>query len=297
MSGCDFIQKYCDYLLSEKNYSVNTVKSYTNDLRDFSTYLREEYEITDFSLVSGQILRSWLSGLKEKELRSRSVNRKLSAVRSFYKYLMKKGVCRRNPATGISSLKTDKKLPVFLEQGQLRPLLERSFFPQGFDGDTDFLIISIFYDTGMRVSELVSLKEQDVSFSSELISVVGKGNKQRNIPLGPSLARIIREYISLKKRLFEKPSDRLVVSDGNEGLTRINIYRRIHRMMAEVTTIQKKSPHVLRHTFATLMSNNGASIGAIKDLLGHSSLAATQVYTHTGIARLKEVYKKSHPKS
>lgn len=297
MSLNESIQQFCSYLRNQKNYSGNTVDSYQNDLTGLAGYLNSAYDADDLTSVSVQILRSWLSNLKENNIQSRSVNRKLSAVRSFYKYLMKTGVCDSNPAADISSLKTDKKLPVFLEPAQIAPLLNRDFFPSGFEGDTDFLIINMFYDTGMRVSEVANLEENDLLFLAGAIRVVGKGNKQRNIPLGPELRTLISDYIAEKKRLFGSPNTVLLVDEANLPLNRIDIYKRVHRMLAEVTTIRKKSPHVLRHTFATTLSNNGAPIGAIKDLLGHSSLAATQVYTHTGIARLKEIYKKSHPKS
>lgn len=297
MPQIDLVQQFCDYLATQKRYSPNTVSSYLNDLEALRIYAKDEYEIDDMSSVSSQILRSWLSHLKEQKLESRSVNRKLSATRSFYKYLMRLGMGERNPTDGIRSLKTPKSLPVFLELSQVKELLDRHFFPAGFEGDTDFLIVSLFYNTGMRVSELGSLRESDIDFSAAIISVIGKGNKQRNIPLSADMAALVREYLAEKKRLFDDPLEVLVVSDKNKRLSRTELYKRVHRMLAEVTTIQKKSPHVLRHTFATHLSDQGASIGAIKDLLGHSSLAATQVYTHTGIARLKEIYKKAHPKS
>lgn len=297
MSQTDLIDKYCDYLATQKRYSQNTVSSYFNDLAGLKRYLKEQYDLNDPVLASNQMLRSWLSFMKEQKLESRSINRKLSAVRSFFKYLLRMAVVEKSPTEGIRALKTTNYLPVFLEVNQIKELLNRSFFPRGFDGDTDFLLISLFYNTGMRVSELATLKISDVDFSAGIISVIGKGNKQRNVPLSEEMAIQIKDYVSIKRKLFSIPSDTLIASDKNERLSRTTIYKRVHRMLAEITTIQKKSPHVLRHTFATHLSDQGAPIGAIKDLLGHSSLAATQIYTHTGIARLKEIYKKAHPKS
>lgn len=297
MPAHDFIKQYCDYLSDQKRYSPNTVVSYFNDLEALKKYVKKEYEISDLTRVSNQVLRSWLSSMKEERLESRSINRKLSAARSFYKYLLRLQIIAQSPAETIRSLKTGKDLPVFLEYDQVRLLLNRSFFPEGFDGDTDFLIISVLYFTGMRVSELASLKVSDIGLSAGIISVVGKGNKQRNIPMNDDLANLIKRYSEQKKRFFEVPENILVVDENNKKLSRVDIYNRVHRMLSEVTTIQKKSPHVLRHTFATHLSDQGAPIGAIKDLLGHSSLAATQIYTHTGISRLKEIYKKAHPKA
>lgn len=297
MSDTDLINEFCNYLLTQKRFSENTVKSYQNDLLGLSRYAHDEYEVDNPTLISPQILKSWLSSLKEQNMESRSVNRKLSAVRSFYKYLLRRQLIETSPAESVSALKIKKKLPVFLEENQIDKVLERAFYPVGFEGDTHHLIISLFYQTGMRVSELANLKETDVQFSAGTISVWGKGNKQRIIPLQKSMLNEISYYIAEKRRLFELPHEVLVVNPKNKPVSRTTIYKIIRQILGEVTTIQKKSPHVLRHSFATHLSDHGASIGAIKDLLGHASLAATQVYTHTSIARLKEVYKKAHPKS
>lgn len=297
MPYTDLIQQFCNHLSTQKRYSANTVESYLNDLRNLESFLVREYEQQDLTGVSVQILKSWLSSLRDAGLEARSVNRKLSAAKSFYKYLLRQQLISVSPASGISSMKIKKKLPVFVEEKQMKPVLERSFFPQGFEGDTHFLIFLLFYQTGMRVSELALLGEQDVQFSSGIISVHGKGNKQRNIPLSPDAAMVVEAYIAFKRKHFDQPSDTLLVDKKNKALSRTAIYRIVKNTLGEVTTLQKKSPHVLRHSFATHMSDHGASIGAIKELLGHSSLAATQVYTHTSIARLKEIHKKNHPKS
>lgn len=297
MSLINHIQSFCNHLQSEKRFSENTVKSYGNDLEGLRTYLVRTYEIDAPQEISRQMLKSWLSSLKEEKMESRSINRKLSAVKSFFKYLLRHQVVSNSPADGIPSMKIKKKLPVFLEEKQVKNVLERSFYPSGFEGDTHHLVVSLFYQTGIRVSELASLKESDIHFSAQTISVWGKGNKQRYIPLQQSMLGLIAHYISEKKRVFESPNETLIVNEKNKSLSRTALYKIIRQILTEITTIQKKSPHVLRHSFATHMSDHGASIGAIKDLLGHSSLAATQVYTHTSIARLKEEYKKAHPKS
>lgn len=297
MSLIDHIHSFCNYLLSQKRFSENTVKSYGNDLEGLRTYIVHTYEIDDPAVISPQMLKSWLSSLKEEKMESRSINRKLSAVKSFFKYLLRHQVVSKSPAAGIPSMKIKKKLPVFLEEKQVKDVLVRDFYPSGFEGDTHHLILSLFYQTGMRVSELASLKESDIRFSAHTISVWGKGNKQRFIPVQESLLALIQDYIKEKRKLFEVPDEILIVNAKNKPISRTSLYKIIRQILTEITTIQKKSPHVLRHSFATHMSDHGASIGAIKDLLGHSSLAATQVYTHTSIARLKEEYKKAHPKS
>lgn len=297
MSATDLITEFCDYLLKQKRYSINTVMSYRNDLTGLKDYVEQSYEGTSLSDINTQMLRSWLASLREEKMEPRSINRKLSAVRTFYRHLLKSGRVEKNPATAIPSLKTKKSLPDFVEQKQLDILLQRDFFPSGFDGDTRHLIFMLFYYTGMRVSELVHLKERDVWFQSDLISIIGKGNKQRQVPVDKKLILLVKQYIAEKKRLFENPAETLLVNEKNLPLSREVVYRIVRGSLEEVTTIQKKSPHVLRHSFATHLSDNGAPISAIKELLGHSSLAATQVYTHTSIGRLKEIYKKTHPKS
>lgn len=297
MPQTDLIQQFCHHLLTQKRYSPNTVSSYQNDLTGLAGYISEEYELEDMALVSSQILKSWLSSLKGSGMEARSINRKLSACKSFYKYLLREGAVGKSPANGIRSMKIKKNLPVFVEEARLAPVMDREFFPQGFDGDSHFLIFQLFYLTGMRVSELVTLREADVRPAAGIITVLGKGNKQRNIPADTRLVEYIRAYISEKRKLFATPGETLLVTARNEAYSRAAVYRVVRQTLAEITTISKKSPHVLRHSFATHLSDHGAPIGAIKDLLGHSSLAATQVYTHTSIARLKEIYKKTHPKS
>lgn len=297
MKGTDYIQQFCRYLRSQKGYSANTVLSYQHDLEELHSYAIQMYEMDDLSKVTKTIIRSWMSELRSGGMNPKSVNRKLSALSSFYKYLLRMGVIEQNPAASIRHLKEDKLLPVFVEEDKLKPLLDRNYYPKDFKGATHYLIILFLYMTGVRVSELALLKENELRLSAGIALIHGKGNKQRNVPLSDELISALKGYIAEKKRLFESPDERLIVSMKNRPLSRNSIYKIVRETLGEVTTLSKRSPHVLRHSFATHLSNHGASIGAIKDLLGHASLAATQVYTHTDIARLKEIYDKAHPKS
>lgn len=297
MPYTDLITQFSDYLQSHKRYSIHTVRSYEADLRNLEHFNRERYEAECISAITPQVMKSWLSSLKADGLEARSINRKLSAARSFFKYLLRLKIVSVNPASGIPSLKAKKNLPVFVDQAQLQQVLHRNFFASGFEGDTHHLIFSLFYATGMRVSELVALKETDIHSSASVISVLGKGNKERQIPVEASVLDTMHRYMAEKKRLFEHPAPYLLVGSDNLPLSRRTVYSIVRSTLTEVTTIQKKSPHVLRHSIATHLSDHGAPIGAIKELLGHSSLAATQIYTHTSIARLKEIHEQSHPKA
>ncbi|MGN6532333.1 MAG: tyrosine-type recombinase/integrase [Ginsengibacter sp.] len=292
------IRDFLDYLTFQKRYSANTVISYENDLHAFFQFLFSKYKITDLKEITASIVRTWLASLKENKCSSKTVNRKISALKSFFKYQLKMNHISISPVAAIASLKVSRKLPSFIQEKEIDTLLKNDFFPDTFAGKTDFLIFEILYQTGIRRNELIHLKESDVDKSSGMIKVLGKGNKERFIPVSNELLKIIDEYIVEKrKEISEEPENFLLLNKRGKRLDPKYIYNTVKENLSKVSTNERKSPHILRHSFATHLTNNGAEINAIKELLGHSSLASTQVYTHNSIEKLKEVYKQAHPKS
>jgi len=292
------VQEFLDYLTFQKRYSKNTIISYENDLRGFFEFILLEYKITAVNEVNPSIVRTWLASLKENKVASKSVNRKISSLKSFFKYQLRLKKITVNPVATVSSLKVSKRLPSFVDEKSIHNLLNHDFFPASFEGKTDYLIFEILYQTGIRRSELINLKESDINKNSGTIKVLGKGNKERIIPVNNQLVRIVDEYILEKRNEFpELISRELLVSKKGKPLNPKYVYNIVKKYLGEVSTNQRKSPHVLRHSFATHLTNNGAEINAIKELLGHSSLAATQIYTHNTIEKLKQVHKQAHPKS
>ena len=291
-------QPFVDYLKFEKRYSEHTIRGYRDDLEAFEVYLREDFGEADLKVVSSAMIRSWLASMKDKGLSSRTVNRKISTLRSFYKYLLRAGELAQSPMTAIIAPKASKRLPVFVEQEQMGELFDEVRFPDDWEGMTDRLLLALLYNTGMRLSELINLKEGQIDSSSRVIKVLGKGNKERVIPVSAALMGAMLEYKEKKPGLGETV-DREVLLVGNKGrkLYARYVQRVVARYLAQVTTIEKKSPHVLRHSFATHLMNAGAELNSVKELLGHASLAATQVYTHNTIEKLKDIYKKAHPKA
>lgn len=289
---------FIDYLKYERRYSSYTIRSYCDDLIQFFQFLERQYQIMNASpsQATSIFVRSWLASLKEEKLSSRSINRKISSLKSFFKYQIKVGNLETSPMSIITSPKNNKRLPTFVEEKDVNVLLNVVEFPDSWIGKTEKLIVEIFYHTGMRLSELINLKEKYINDSS--LKVIGKGNKERIIPISSKLRVNIQQYIEEKDRMLNKP-DRiyLLVNQKGKQLYSKYVYLVIKKYLALVTTIQKKSPHILRHSFATHLSNNGADLNSIKELLGHSSLAATQVYTHNTIEKLKEAHKKAHPKA
>lgn len=288
----DFLQ----YLRFEKRYSQHTITAYSKDLNQFFTFIAGEFNIDDTGSIAHFHVRSWLASLKDEEQAERSINRKLSSLNSFYKYLMRLQLADKNPVKQLHALRLPKRLPVYLKEQEAEFLLEELQFDEGFKGFTDRIICELLYQTGMRRSELLQLKEADIEWSLNQVRVLGKGNKERLLPVSKLLLETIQDYINEKKKLgIDAAAHLLVLEDGNP-LYAGYIYRTVKKYLTATTTLSKKSPHVLRHTFATHLLNNGANIQAIKDLLGHSSLAATQVYTHNNIEKLKEVHKLNHPR-
>jgi integrase/recombinase XerC len=288
---------FLNHLKFEKRYSPHTLRAYTDDISAFIEFAQAQFEIATPGQYTPQIIRSWMASLTIQKVQPRSINRKISSLKSFFKYCMVQGIIKSSPTASIQVLKTKKRLPSYIEKDQIQQLLENTYFPSGFEGLTEYLIITLLYETGMRVSELVNLKVSQINVSAMQIKVFGKGSKERLIPLNPSTQISIKEYLEERKQFFQdSQNEYLLVSDKNLQLSTRKVYSIVKHYLSLVTTADKKSPHVLRHSFATHLTNNGAELNAVKELLGHSSLASTQVYTHNSIERLRDVHKKSHPK-
>ena len=292
------IQPFLDYLKFEKRFSPHTITSYQTDLIGFFDYVQLTYGVVPLNQLSHIYIRSWLAQLKDGGLTAKSINRKISTLRSFFKYGLKMGWIMQTPMTKINAPKNEKRLPRFIAKKELDLLFNHIEFPNDWNGKTDRLIFLIFYNTGLRLSELISLKENSVDFSNQNIKILGKGNKERIIPMSQEMVKEIENYIVSKSEndAFSN-ADVLLVDNKGKKLAPRNVYRTVKKYLSLVTTVDKKSPHILRHSFATHLTNNGAELNAVKDLLGHSSLAATQVYTHNTIDKLKNIYKQAHPKA
>ena len=288
---------FLDYLQYERNYSEETIKSYREDLRQFEEFAREEIGDSAPSEVKAELVREWIVSLMDRGYTSTSINRKLSSLRSFYKFLLRKGEVAVNPLQKITGPKNKKPLPAFLRESDMDRLLDEVDFGEGFKGCRDHMIIEMFYATGVRLSELIGLDNKDVDFSSSLIKVTGKRNKQRLIPFGEELKIAMMEYVDVRNEAVPIRTNAFFVRENGERLSRSIVENLVKRNLSKVVTLKKRSPHVLRHTFATTMLNHDAELGAIKELLGHESLATTEVYTHTTFEELKKVYKQAHPRA
>ena len=285
--------KFITYLSSEKRFSEHTIKSYATDLKQFTSFLSSEFQIIDeINEISFQIIRTWIASLLEKGINPRSVNRKISTLKTYFKFLIREGELIENPMIKVVAPKSKKRLPIFIEEDQIASLSNEVQFESGFIGQRNKLIIELFYVTGIRLSELINIKISDVDFSNQSIKVLGKRKKERIIPLSSSMINSLDNFIKNNHKnhfLFTN-------LDGVKLYTKL-VYRVVNKYIAKISSVNKKSPHILRHTFATHMLNNGADINAIKELLGHANLSATQVYTHNTIEKLKTVYKQAHPRA
>ena len=292
------IEKFIEYLQIEKKYSVNTLHAYKKDLAEFQVFIYENYDKYVIENVDYKVIRSWIVLLVNKNLSNRSINRKVSSLKSFYKFLVKTDTISSSPLIAHSPLKHSKKIQVPFSKDEIGALLDSDFFKNDYRGVLQKTIISFFYFTGVRRIELINLKASDVNMNSKTIRVMGKRNKERIIPMLPRLKESINEYLKIKSQKFNhKLHEHLFVSKSGIKLTEKYVYRTVNEYFKLVSPKVKKAPHVLRHSFATHLINEGADINSVKELLGHSSLSATQVYSHTSMERIKEVFKNSHPRA
>ncbi len=290
------IKSFIQYIRYEKRFSPNTVLAYEKDLEQFFIFQKDLYETEDPASITHSMVRSWIVDLMEKKISSRSVNRKLTTLKTFYKFLLRQGLVTSNPLLKVISPKTSKRLPVFVDESNMDLLFTSTDFGNSFSDVRDKLILEIFYATGMRLSELVGLEDASINIFECQFKVLGKRNKERIIPFTKKLKELIEEYLQIRNEITPKAPAFFITDKGKKIYAKL-VYRIVTHRLGEVTTLEKKSPHVLRHTFATHMLNRGADINSVKELLGHANLSATQVYTHNTIDKLKQVYKQAHPRA
>lgn len=291
------IEQFIKYLKFEKRYSMHTIKAYEIDLTAFQIYLNESYEINYFEVVESQHIRSWIVSLMRKGLSNATINRKIASLKSFYKYLQVHYDLIKNPTDEVVVPKIQKRLPTFVKTTEIARLLESFKDAEDYGSIRDKMVIELLYVTGMRRSELAALEYVDIDFSKEVIKVLGKRQKERLIPVSRSLCEKIQEYWLVRQENFTTSDKHLFLTAKGKPLNSTAIYNIVRKYLEGYTTVEKKSPHTLRHSFATHLLNNGAELNAIKELLGHESLAATQIYTHTTLDKLKKAYLKAHPKA
>ena len=290
------IESFLSYLQFEKRSSAHTIAAYEADLEQFTAFLTQE----DVRIESAtyQQIRFWIISMVEDGLHPSTINRKMASLRSYYKFLLKRGKIATDPSQRLQALKSPKRLPQFVQEKDISLLFDHHEFKSDFFGLRDKLILELLYGTGMRRAELVGLTQSAVNFDSQQIKVLGKRNKERIIPISESVTALIQEYIHVRNSHFGSlESNRLIVTDKGDAAYPQLIYRTVNKYLKGVVSLEKRSPHILRHTYATHLLNNGADLNAVKDLLGHSSLAATQVYTHNSLDKLKKVFQQAHPKA
>ncbi|MCC8188978.1 MAG: tyrosine recombinase XerC [Bacteroides sp.] len=288
---------FLNYLRYERNYSDKTVTAYREDLEQFRRFVEERVDSFIPDRIETTDIRDWMVVLMDRGYTATSVNRKLSSLRSFYKFLLKRGEVTVDPLQKIIGPKKKKTLPSFIKAKDMDRLLDETDFGEGFEGIRDKLILEVLYVTGIRRSELIGLNDKDVDLSGEVMKVTGKRNKQRLIPFGEGLSIAIKAYLTVRNETVAGNSEAFFVRENGQRLYDGLVYEIVKRHLSKVVTLKKKSPHVLRHTFATAMLNNDAELGAVKELLGHSSLATTEIYTHTTFEELKKVYNQAHPRA
>ncbi len=289
-------ESFISYMKYEKRFSSHTVVAYKKDLDQFVLYCTEMIGEFNVKKVDSVLIRSWIVRLMEQQLTPRSVNRKVSTVKAFFRFLMKNEIVEINPAVNLTLPKVRKKLPVFVEENNLHHLLDDGFFENDFRGVRDKLIITLLYGTGVRLSELLNLKDRDIDTKGYLIKVLGKRQKERIIPYPRNINILFFQYIELRNQELGNIHDRLLVTEKGKPIYEKLIYRVVKNSLEKVTSLEKKSPHVLRHSFATHLLNKGADLNAVKELLGHSNLSATEIYTHTTFEKLHNIYKQAHPR-
>lgn len=288
------ITQFLNHIQKNKRYSIHTLKAYESDLIQLKLYLQSQYELELIEANSAS-LRSWIVQLLESGIENKTINRKISTLKSFYKYLLKEELISTNPTGKLVSPKLGSTLPSFVREKEMTNLLDQFQFENSFKGIRDKIIIEILYSSGIRLSELIQLKVGDVDLSQSQMKVLGKRNKERIIPIHRRLLLGIKEYLVERKTIAEDLN--LFVTDSGKKMYPKFVYRKVNYYLGQVTTASKKSPHVLRHTFATHMLNNGAELNTIKEILGHANLSATQVYTHNTIEKLRNIYKQAHPRA
>ena len=291
------IDSFLEYLRLERNYSERTIVSYETDLREFEEYFQEVDAGLDFKKIDADIVRRWMVHLMDEGRAATSVNRKLSTLRSFYRFLLRRKEVVINPMLKVVGPKKKKPLPFFVREKDMDRLLDESLFEEGFEGCRDRLILEMFYATGMRLSELIGLNDADVDLSARLIKVTGKRNKQRLIPFGDEMEEDLLIYIKVRNETLPEGTEAFFVRKNGMRMYPLQVYRLVRKSLSKVVTLKKRSPHVLRHTFATAMLNGKAEMRAVKELLGHESLVTTEVYTHTTFEELKKVYELAHPRA
>jgi integrase/recombinase XerC len=291
------IDSFLEYLRLERNYSERTIVSYETDLREFEEYFQEVDAGLDFKKIDADIVRRWMVHLMDEGRAATSVNRKLSTLRSFYRFLLRRKEVVINPMLKVVGPKKKKPLPFFVREKDMDRLLDESLFEEGFEGCRDRLILEMFYATGMRLSELIGLNDADVDLSARLIKVTGKRNKQRLIPFGNEMEEDLLIYIKVRNETLPEGTKAFFVRKNGMRMYPLQVYRLVRKSLSKVVTLKKRSPHVLRHTFATAMLNGKAEMRTVKELLGHESLVTTEVYTHTTFEELKKVYELAHPRA
>ena len=295
-----FLARFIQYIQFEKRYSPHTVSAYQSDLDQFIRFLNmPEETITHPSEITHHLIRNWMVTMMSDDITARSITRKIATLRKYFKFLLQEGIITHNPASKINTPKSPKNLPVVVEDAKLTQMLDdNEVFSPDFKGVRDKLVIETLFGTGMRLAELLGVKETDINIYEGTVKVLGKRNKQRIIPINNELKLLIAEYLELKKNQnFNNNSLTLLVTDKGADAYPKLIYLIVHKYLSHISTQNKKSPHVLRHTFATSLLNRGADLNAIKELLGHANLSATQIYTHNSVERLKSIYKQAHPKA
>jgi len=287
---------FFNYLQYEKRFSPHTLTAYRSDLDQFTVFLREEFSLRHPADISHHHVRAWVVHLLGNDVAVSSVRRKLSVLKTWFRFLLREEIVEANPMQKVQIPKAGKRLPVYVPEKSMHHLLDNMTWPEGFAGRRDRLIITLLYHTGMRRAELLGLRVSDVDLESATLRIMGKGQKERLLPFGKKLQTVLADYLSERAQVVQENDQALIITDKGQAAYPRYIYGVVRKYLSQVTTIEKKSPHVLRHSFATHLSDRGADLNAIKELLGHSNLAATQIYTHNSIEKLKRVYQQAHPK-